>query len=205
LLCRYIHGYGTITYCQLYVPATPGNQQVLRGYIHGYGTTIVGMLLCMPRYSLLILILIFIQSSKEGKWNCHLSFYNLRDQFFPSIYPWLQNRCLAINNSSLLVSKDISISNKSRDMFYRSISVLLVLLQIASKIIGRLGRVGGTPASYSRCSGFRHQRINRLSWQVFFRFPQAINKLVCANLYIWLQQQIFTIGIQERKNFIRNI
>jgi hypothetical protein len=156
-LCQYIHGYGTITYCQLYVPAMPGNQQMLRGYIHGYGTTIIGMLLCMPHCSLLILILILIQSSKRGKWNCHihrknrmlehtyiypiclryfgllgsmphcsllvlipifilsskrakwnchLSFYNLRDQLLLSIYPWLQNHCLAINNSLLLVSKD---------------------------------------------------------------------------------------------------
>jgi hypothetical protein len=75
LLCRYIHGYGTITYCLLYVPATPGNQQLLRGYIHGYGT-IVGMLLCMPHCSILTLILTFILSSKRAKLNCHLSFYN---------------------------------------------------------------------------------------------------------------------------------
>jgi hypothetical protein len=47
-------------------------------------------------------------SSKREKWNCHLSFYNLHDQLLPSIYPWLQNRCLAINNSSLLVSMDMS-------------------------------------------------------------------------------------------------
>jgi hypothetical protein len=60
----------------------------------------------MPHCSRLILILIFILSSKRAKWNCHLSFYNLRDQLLPSIYPSLQNRCLA--NLSLLVSKDMS-------------------------------------------------------------------------------------------------
>jgi hypothetical protein len=38
----------------------------------------------------------------------NLSFYNLCDQLLPSIYPWLRNRCLAINNSSLLVSSDMS-------------------------------------------------------------------------------------------------
>jgi hypothetical protein len=34
--------------------------------------------------------------------------YNVRDQLLPSIYRWLRNRCLAINNSSLLVSADMS-------------------------------------------------------------------------------------------------
>jgi hypothetical protein len=34
--------------------------------------------------------------------------YLSRDQLLPSIYPRLRNRCLAINNSSLLVSADIS-------------------------------------------------------------------------------------------------
>jgi hypothetical protein len=34
-------------------------------------------------------------------------FYNLRDQLLPSMYPWLRNRCLAINTSSLLVSADL--------------------------------------------------------------------------------------------------
>jgi hypothetical protein len=62
---QYIHGYGTIIHCWLYVPAVLGNRQLLLGYIHGYGT-IVGML-CMPHCSLLILILILIQSSKRGK------------------------------------------------------------------------------------------------------------------------------------------
>jgi hypothetical protein len=38
----------------------------------------------------------------------NLSFYNLRDRLLPSIYPWLRNRCLDINNSSLLVSADMS-------------------------------------------------------------------------------------------------
>jgi hypothetical protein len=65
-----------------------------------------GLLGSMPHCSLLILI--FILSSKRAKWNCHISFYNLRDQLLPSIYPWLRNRCLAINNSSLLVSADES-------------------------------------------------------------------------------------------------
>jgi hypothetical protein len=37
-----------------------------------------------------------------------LSVAFLRDQLMPSIYPWLRNRCLAINNSSLLVSADES-------------------------------------------------------------------------------------------------
>jgi hypothetical protein len=36
---------------------------------------------------------------------CSFPFY---DQLLPSIYPWLRNRCLAINNSSLLVSADMS-------------------------------------------------------------------------------------------------
>jgi hypothetical protein len=49
-----------------------------------------------------------ILSSKRTKWNCHLFFYNLRDQLLPSIYPWLRNRCLAINNSSLLVPAGMS-------------------------------------------------------------------------------------------------
>jgi hypothetical protein len=62
----------------------------------------------MPHCSLLILILIFILSSERAKWNCHLSFHNLRDQLLPSIYPWLRNRCLVINNSSLLVTADMS-------------------------------------------------------------------------------------------------
>jgi hypothetical protein len=38
----------------------------------------------------------------------NIFFYKLRDQLLPSIYPWLRNRCLAINNSSLLVSADES-------------------------------------------------------------------------------------------------
>jgi hypothetical protein len=50
----------------------------------------------------------FILSSKRANWNCHLSFYNFLDQLLLSIYPWLRNRCLAINNSSLLVSADMS-------------------------------------------------------------------------------------------------
>jgi hypothetical protein len=66
------------------------------------------MLLCMPHCSLFILILILIQWSKRAKWNCHLSFYNLRDQFLPSMYPWLRNSCLATNNSSLFVSADMN-------------------------------------------------------------------------------------------------
>jgi hypothetical protein len=107
-VCQYIRGYGTIPHCWLYVPATQGNQQLLRAYIHGYGTATVGMLLCMPHCSLLILILIFILSSKREKWNCHLAFYNLCDQLLPSIYLWLRNHCLTINNSSLLVSADMS-------------------------------------------------------------------------------------------------
>jgi hypothetical protein len=37
-----------------------------------------------------------------------LPFYNLRDQLMPSKYPWLRNRCLAINNFSLLLSADMS-------------------------------------------------------------------------------------------------
>jgi hypothetical protein len=37
-----------------------------------------------------------------------VAFYNLRYQLLPSIYPLLRNRCLAINNSSLLVSADMN-------------------------------------------------------------------------------------------------
>jgi hypothetical protein len=37
-----------------------------------------------------------------------VAFYNLRDKLLHSIYPWLRNRCLAINYSSLLVSADMS-------------------------------------------------------------------------------------------------
>jgi hypothetical protein len=74
-------------------------------YIYPICLRYFGLLGSMPHCSLLILI--FILSSKRGKWNCHLSFYNLRDQLLPSIYPWLRNHCLAINNSSL-VSADMS-------------------------------------------------------------------------------------------------
>jgi hypothetical protein len=73
-------------------------------YIYPICLRYFGLLGSMPHCSLLILILIYTLSSKRAKWNCHLSFHNLRDQLLPSIYPWLQNRCLAINNSSLLVS-----------------------------------------------------------------------------------------------------
>jgi hypothetical protein len=75
-------------------------------YIYPVCLRYFGLLGNMSHCSLLILI--FILSSKRAKWNCHLSFYNLRDQLLPSIYPWLWNCCLAINNSSLLVSADMS-------------------------------------------------------------------------------------------------
>jgi hypothetical protein len=40
---------------------------------------------------------------------CSFSFtYNLRGELLPLIYPWLRNRCLAIKNSPLLVSADMS-------------------------------------------------------------------------------------------------
>jgi hypothetical protein len=75
-------------------------------YIYPICLRYFGLLGSMPHCPLLILI--FILSSKGAKWNCRLSFYNLRNQLFPSIYPWLRNHCLAINNSSLLVSADMS-------------------------------------------------------------------------------------------------
>jgi hypothetical protein len=50
-----------------------------------------------------------VDSRPELSWSCLLLFlYNLRDQFLLSIYPWLRNRCLPINNSSLLVSAGMS-------------------------------------------------------------------------------------------------
>jgi hypothetical protein len=50
-----------------------------------------------------------VDPRRELSWSClYLSFYNLRDQLLPSIYLWLWNCCLAINNSPLLVSADMS-------------------------------------------------------------------------------------------------
>jgi hypothetical protein len=55
-----------------------------------------------------LFLLLLLADSRRCSGIYNFFFYNLRDQLLPSIYPWLRNRCLAINISALLVSADMS-------------------------------------------------------------------------------------------------
>jgi hypothetical protein len=63
--------------------------------------SLLHIILILPPYLPLFL------HSRSSPWHCP-GIYNLRDQLLSSIYPWLRHRCLAINNSSLLVCVDMS-------------------------------------------------------------------------------------------------
>jgi hypothetical protein len=94
----------------------PSYQQFLTVGVRGYESSTRCLAMARLEHTY---IYIRIYSNISALWaECHISrlcpgihnisSYNLRDQLLPPIYPWLRNRCLAINNSSLLVSADAS-------------------------------------------------------------------------------------------------
>jgi hypothetical protein len=67
-------------------------------------STLLNIILCTKQHEMFVFLFSSTYLDTRRCPGMSLS----RDQLLPSICPWLQNRCLAINNSSLLVSADMS-------------------------------------------------------------------------------------------------